>query len=95
LLVKTSEGTYYDAELLLIDEKNDMAILRIKNSNGNKFPVIKFANSDALKVGQEVFAIGSPLGYEYTISQGIIAGIRDNEKVNFTDPVTWTPIEKV
>lgn len=94
LLVKTSDGTFYDAELLIIDEKNDMAILRIKNANGTKFPTIKFANSDALKVGQEVFAIGSPLGYEYTISQGIIAGIRDNEKVSFNDPVTYTPIEK-
>lgn len=94
LLVKTSDGTFYDAELLLIDEKNDMAILRIKNANGTKFPTIRFANSDVLKVGQEVFAIGSPLGYEYTISQGIIAGIRDNEKVSFTDPVTYAPIEK-
>jgi S1-C subfamily serine protease len=94
LLVKTSDGTFYDAELLIIDEKNDMAILRIKNANGTKFPTIRFANSDVLKVGQEVFAIGSPLGYEYTISQGIIAGIRDNEKVSFTDPVTYMPIEK-
>lgn len=94
LLVKTSDGTFYDAELLIIDEKNDMAILRIRNANGTKFPTIKFANSDALKVGQEVFAIGSPLGYEYTISQGIIAGIRDNEKVSFNDPVTYVPIEK-
>ncbi len=94
LIVKTADGTYYDAELLLMDEKNDMAILRIKNANGTKFPTIKIANSDALKVGQEVFAIGSPLGYEYTISQGIIAGIRDNEKVSFNDPVTYTPIEK-
>jgi tetratricopeptide (TPR) repeat protein len=94
LLVKTSDGTFYDAELLLIDEKNDMAILRIKYHDGIKFPTIKFANSDALKVGQEVFAIGSPLGYEYTISQGIIAGIRDNEKVSFTDPVTWAMVEK-
>jgi tetratricopeptide (TPR) repeat protein len=94
LLVKTSDGKFYDAELLIIDEKNDMAILRIKHSNGNKFPTIKFGNSDVLKVGQEVFAIGSPLGYEYTISQGIIAGIRDNEKVSFTDPVTYMPIEK-
>jgi len=94
LLVKTSDGTFYDAELLLIDEKNDMAILRIKNHNGTKYPIIKVANSDAVKVGQEVFAIGSPLGYEYTISQGIVAGIRDNEKVSFTDPVSWALIEK-
>lgn len=94
LLVKTSDGTFYDAELLIIDEKNDMAIIRIKNANGHKFPTIKFGNSDIMKVGQEVFAIGSPLGYEYTISQGIVAGIRDNEKVSFNDPVTYTPIEK-
>lgn len=94
LLVKTSDGKFYDAELLIIDEKNDMAIIRIKNANGTKFPTIKFANSDNIKVGQEVFAIGSPLGYEYTISQGIVAGIRDNEKVSFSDPVTYMPIEK-
>lgn len=94
LLIKTSEGKFYDAELLLIDEKNDMAILRIKNSNGTKFPTVKFANSDNVRVGQEVYAIGSPLGFEYTISQGILAGIRENEKVTFTDPVTYMPIEK-
>lgn len=94
LLVKTSDGTFWDAELLIIDEKNDMAIIRIKNANGHKFPTVKFANSDNIKVGQEVFAIGSPLGFEYTISQGIVAGIRDNEKVSFTDPITYMPIEK-
>lgn len=94
LLVKTSDGTFYDAELLIVDEKNDMAMLRLKNTNGTKFPVVKLGNSDNAKVGQDVFAIGSPFGYEYTISQGIVAGIRENEKVSFTDPVTYMPIEK-
>lgn len=94
IIVKTSDGKYYDAELILIDEKNDMAIIRIKNPNGYKFPTVTFGNSDLLKVGQEVFAIGSPLGYEYTISQGIIAGIRENEKVNFNDPYTYMSVEK-
>ncbi len=94
IIVKTSDGTFYDAEIIIVDEKNDLAIIRIKNSNGKKFPVAKLGNSDNVKVGQEVFAIGSPFGYEYTISQGIVAGIRDNEKVSFTDPVTYMPIEK-
>ncbi|MGH2576031.1 MAG: trypsin-like peptidase domain-containing protein, partial [Ignavibacteria bacterium] len=94
LLVKTSDGTFYDAELMILDEKNDMAIIKIKYTNGKAFPTVKLGNSDAVKVGQEVFAIGSPLGYEYTISQGIVAGIRDDEKVSFTDPVTYMPIEK-
>ncbi len=94
LLIKTSDGKFYDAQLLLLDEKKDMAILKIKNPDNTVFPVVTFGNSDILKVGQDVFAIGSPLGYEYTISQGIIAGIRENEKVSFTDPVTYLPIEK-
>ncbi len=75
-------------------KRNDMAILKIVNPESIIFPTIKFGDSDILKVGQDVFAIGSPLGYEYTISQGIIAGIRENEKVSFTDPVTYAPIEK-
>lgn len=94
LLVKTSDGIFYDAELIIVDEKNDLAIIRIKNPDGRKFPIVKLGNSDNVKVGQEVFAIGSPFGYEYTISQGIVAGIRDNETVSFTDPVSYMPIEK-
>lgn len=94
LLVKTSDGTFYDAELVIVDEKNDMALLRIKNKNSTKFPVVTLGNSNYVKVGQDVFAIGSPFGYEYTISQGIIAGIREDEKVSFTDPVTYAPIDK-
>lgn len=94
IIVKTYDGSFYNAELLLMDEKNDLAIIRIKNPNGRKFPVVKIGNSNLVKVGQEVFAIGSPLGYEYTISQGIVAGIRENEKVSFTDPKTWMPVEK-
>lgn len=94
LLVKTSDGTFYDAQIMILDEKNDMAILKLKNTNGMKFQTVKFGNSDLPKVGQDVFAVGSPLGYEYTISQGIIAGIRENEKVTFNDPLTYAPIEK-
>jgi tetratricopeptide (TPR) repeat protein len=94
LIVKTSDGTFYDAELVIVDEKNDMALLRLKNTNGAKFQTVTLGNSDNVKVGQDVFAIGSPFGYEYTISQGIVAGIREDEKVSFTDPVTYAPIDK-
>ena len=94
LLIKTSDGTFYNAELLIVDAKNDMALLRIQNTDNRFFKTVKLGNSDNVKVGQDVYAIGSPLGYEYTISQGIVAGIRDSEKVSFTDPVTYVPIEK-
>jgi len=89
IIVKTSDGVFFDAELMIALEKNDLAIIRIKTPNGRRFPTVKLGDSDAMKVGQEVFAIGSPFGYEYTISQGIVAGIRENEKVSFTDPETY------
>ncbi len=94
LLVKTSEGIFYNAELLLTDELNDFAIIKLINTDGKKFPVINFGNSDNVKAGQQVFAIGSPLGFEYTISSGIIAAVRDNEKVSFSDPETYAMKEK-
>jgi tetratricopeptide (TPR) repeat protein len=94
IIIKTSDGEYFNAELLIVDEKNDFAILRITNAGDNKFPVVKLGNSDDVRAGQNVFAIGSPLGYEYTISSGIVAAIRDNEKVNLTDPITYGYKEK-
>lgn len=95
IIVKTSDGTFYDAELMMVDEKNDFAILKLKNTYGRVFQTVKMGDSDSLKVGQDVFAIGSPLGFEYTISQGIIAAIRPEERVEFTDPNTYALVQKV
>ncbi|MBL8006158.1 MAG: trypsin-like peptidase domain-containing protein [Ignavibacteria bacterium] len=94
LIVKTSDGMFYGAELILSDEINDFAILKLINPDNKKFPVVKLGNSDNVKAGTEVYAIGSPLGYEYTISSGIVAAVRENEKVSFTDPVTYESVEK-
>ncbi|MBK8549721.1 MAG: trypsin-like peptidase domain-containing protein [Ignavibacteria bacterium] len=94
LIVKTSDGTFYDAELIYTDDENDFAFIKIVNPAGQKFPFVSFGNSDDVKAGQEVFAIGSPLGFEYTISSGIIAAIRENEKVSFQDPLTYLTKEK-
>lgn len=94
LMIKTSDGSFYNAELIYVDEKNDIAILKIVNEEKKVFPTVKIGNSDLPKVGQSVFAIGSPLGFEYTISEGIIAAIRENEKVSFNDPGTYALVEK-
>ncbi len=94
LFVKTSDGTYYNAELIQVDEKNDIAILRILNPDNIVFHAVTIGNSDLPRVGQSVYAIGSPLGFEYTISEGIIAALRENEKVSFNDPQTYALIER-
>lgn len=95
LIVKTSDGNFYYAQIVLIDEKNDFAILKIISEDSLNFQTITFGNSDDVKQGQDVYAIGSPLGFEYTISQGIVAAIRKDEKVDFNDPVTYMPVSKI
>lgn len=95
IIIKTSDEKFYFAEIVFVDEKNDFAILKIVSDEALNFQTIKFGNSDDLKQGQDVYAIGSPLGFEYTISQGIVAAIRNNEKVEFNDPVTYMPVTKV
>lgn len=94
LFIKTSDGTFYNAEIVYVEEKNDLAILKILDTTNKTFPFVRFGNSNDVKVGQNIFAIGSPLGFEYTISEGIVAALRENEKVSFTDPDTYTLIEK-
>jgi len=95
ILIKTSDGGFYNARLITVDTKNDIAILKISDTVDKKFSPVKLGDADELKVGQNIFAVGSPFGFEYTISEGIIAAIRDNEKVSFNDPVTYMPVEKV
>jgi S1-C subfamily serine protease/TPR repeat protein len=94
ILIKTSDGIFHNAELLLVDEQNDIAIIRIIDTLQQKFPFVKFGDSDEAKVGQIIYAVGSPLGFEYTISEGIIAAIREDEKVDFNDPYTYELITR-
>lgn len=95
LIVKTDDGKFYTADLIMSDEANDFAIIKINSADGKKFQYINLGNSDEVKAGQDVFAIGSPLGYEYTISSGIVAAVRENEKVNFAGPDSFEPKEKI
>lgn len=62
-----------NADIITADMDQDILILKVDNLN---LPGIKIGNSDGLVVGEKVYAIGSPMGYENTISEGIISGIR-------------------
>jgi len=74
LNVTLDNGDTAPAQLLGADPILDIAVLRTpKLSKG--YPIAKLANSDALKVGEEVVAIGNPLGLEQTITRGIVSGI--------------------
>ncbi len=59
-----------DAEVIGSDERTDVAVLKVK---GDHFPVLKTGNSDVLRVGEPVLAIGSPFGFDYSASAGIVS----------------------
>lgn len=69
-------------DIIGIDVEKDILILKIEDK---KFPSIKIGDSKTLIIGQRIYAIGSPLGFENSISEGIISGLRtyDDTGKNF------------
>jgi Do/DeqQ family serine protease len=72
--VALSDKREFDAEIVLKDEHSDLTILRLKDAN-EKFPVLDFANSDDLQVGDVVLAIGDPFGVGQTVTHGIVSAL--------------------
>jgi len=69
--VKLTNGKEYDAEIVGRDPKTDIALVKAKGLEG--FQTIKLGDSDAVKVGEWVVAIGSPFGLEHTVTAGIVS----------------------
>jgi Do/DeqQ family serine protease len=63
-----------DAEIVLKDQRSDLAVLRIKGAK-ERFPTLEFANSDELQVGDIVLAIGDPFGVGQTVTHGIVSAV--------------------
>ncbi|MCK5879063.1 MAG: Do family serine endopeptidase, partial [Holophagae bacterium] len=61
----------YDAKVVGTDPEIDIALLKIDKQD---LPVVNLGNSDALKVGEWVAAIGNPLGYSHSVTAGIVSG---------------------
>ena len=65
--------TYKQVKIIAINKFHDLALLHIEDKNAPKFKSITLGSADALTVGDSVFAIGSPMGLERTVTQGIIS----------------------
>ena len=65
--------TYKQVKIIAINKFHDLALLKIEDKNAPKFKYVTLGNSDNLSVGDSVFAIGSPLGLERTVTQGILS----------------------
>ncbi|HUV51128.1 MAG TPA: DegQ family serine endoprotease [Anaerolineae bacterium] len=69
--VKLNNGKEFEAEIVGRDSNTDIALIKIKSRRD--LPVAIIGDSDSLKVGQWVVAIGSPFGLEHTITAGIVS----------------------
>jgi serine protease Do len=71
ITVVFSDDSSYDAELIGRDAKTDLAVLKIEGDD--PFPAVTFANSDEVRVGDWVIAIGNPFGLGSTVTAGIVS----------------------
>ena len=71
ILVKLSDGKEYEAKIIGKDAKTDIALIKIKPSDS--LPVAETGDSDKLRVGDWVMAIGNPFGLEQTVTAGIVS----------------------
>ncbi|HES58119.1 MAG TPA: hypothetical protein ENO21_01670, partial [Firmicutes bacterium] len=68
--VRMDDGTESEAELIGVDNFKDIAVIKI---DGKDLPVAVLGDSDETRIGEPVVAIGSPLGFEATVTAGILS----------------------
>ena len=73
ITVLLNDGKEYKADFVAGDGSTDIAVIKLRNASN--LPVMSFGNSDELQVGQQVVAIGSPLGLSATVTSGIISAL--------------------
>ncbi|MDP1833648.1 MAG: trypsin-like peptidase domain-containing protein [Candidatus Moranbacteria bacterium] len=71
--VMTNDNKEHAAKILAVDPVNDIAVIKIE---GQDYPTLDLGDSDSLKIGQSVVAIGNSLGeFSNTVSKGIVSGL--------------------
>lgn len=71
IVVRLSDGSDFTAKVIGADESSDVALIKIDVNR--ELPTVVFGSSDDLKVGEWVLAIGSPFGFDHSVTQGIVS----------------------
>ncbi len=72
--ISLADKREFEAEILLRDQRSDLAILKIKDGR-ERFPLIELGDSDAVEVGDIALALGNPFGVGQTVTQGIVSAV--------------------
>ena len=71
--ISLADGREFECEIILKDEKSDLAILKTKERQN--FPALQMGDSEAVEVGDLVLAIGNPFGVGQTVTSGIVSAV--------------------
>jgi putative serine protease PepD len=95
LFVTFSDGTTTEAEVIGSDEQGDVAVIQAQDVSG--LQPVEFGDSDALGVGEEVIAFGSPLGLDGTVTRGIVSAlhrpVQAGDGLRTEDPTLFEAIQ--
>jgi serine protease Do len=97
LTVTLDDGTVVPARVLGADPIFDIAVVEIPKPDKGTLPTVPTGDSDKIRVGEDVIAIGNPLGLDQTVTRGIVSGLNrilPGTSMLFTEPMiqTDTPI---
>ena len=97
LFVTLDDGSVVAAHLLGADPIYDIAVLQIPKPEKGKFTTVPLGDSEHLRVGENVIAIGNPLGLDQTVTRGIVSGVNrilPEAPLSLSEPLiqTDTPI---
>ncbi len=87
--VTLADHSTWQAQMVGVEPDKDLAVLKI-DAPGHLLPAIAIGTSSDLEVGQKVFAIGNPFGFDQTLTTGVISGLG-----RVIESVTSRPIEGV
>jgi len=75
VFVNLADSSQYEGTVVGVDPENDIAVLKIDPVSGTALQTINYGDSDGLRVGQKVLAIGNPFALERTLTVGIVSGL--------------------
>jgi len=73
--INLADGSQYEGTVVGADPENDLAVVKFDPPAGTALRTVPYGDSDGLKVGQKVLAIGNPFGMERTLTVGIVSGL--------------------
>jgi S1-C subfamily serine protease len=75
VFINLADGSQFEGAVIGVDPENDLAVLKFDPPQGMVLQTILYGDSDNLRVGQKVLAIGNPFALERTLTVGIVSGL--------------------